>query len=158
MAVELLLRWLHVIGACVLLGTGTGIAFFMVMAVRTGDARVVAAVSQIVVVADAVFTAGAVVIQPVTGLLLAQAVGWPLGEGWIMLSLALYAAIGALWLPVVVIQLRLRDMARAAAGAGTPLPADFRRLYRLWFALGVPAFGAVLAITWLMLARPSLSL
>lgn len=158
MAVELLLRWLHVIGACVLLGTGTGIAFFMVMAVRTGDARVVAAVSQIVVVADAVFTAGAVVIQPVTGLLLAQAVGWPLGEGWIMLSLALYAAIGALWLPVVVIQLRLRDMARAAAGAGMPLPADFRRLYRLWFALGVPAFGAVLAITWLMLARPSLSL
>ena len=32
-----MLRWLHVIGATVLLGTGAGIAFFMVMAHRTRD-------------------------------------------------------------------------------------------------------------------------
>jgi len=155
---ELLLRWLHVIGATVLLGTGAGIAFFMVMAVRSRDARTVAAVSRIVVVADVLFTATAVVAQPVTGLLLARAVGWPLGEGWIVLSIMLYVLTGALWLPVVAIQIRLRNMAEAAASAGAGLDDAFMSLYRIWFALGVPAFIAVLAILWLMLARPSISL
>jgi uncharacterized membrane protein len=49
----ILLRYLHIIGATVLLGTGAGIAFFMLMAHRTGDPRVSA--------------------HPLTGLLLANA-------------------------------------------------------------------------------------
>lgn len=157
MEIEIILRWLHVIGACVLLGTGAGIAFFMMMSVRTGEARTVAAVTRIVVVADLLFTAAAVVIQPLTGLALARVVGWPLTEGWILLSLALYVLTGALWLPVVVIQLRLRDMAAAAVAADSGLSSEFMSLYRVWFAMGVAAFLAVLAIVWLMLARPSIS-
>lgn len=156
MPVEIILRWLHVIGACVLLGTGAGIAFFMVMAVRTGEARVVAGVARIVVAADFLFTATAVIAQPLTGVALALTLGWPLGEGWLLLSIGLYLAVGALWLPVVVIQMRLRDMAAAAAASGTALSKDFMRLYRIWFAMGVPAFAAVLAIVWLMLAKPSI--
>lgn len=153
-----LLRWLHVIGATVLLGTGAGIAFFMVMAHRTRDARLVAHVAGTVVVADMLFTATAVVAQPITGLLLARAIGWPLGEGWIVLSLALYVVTGLFWLPVVWIQVRLRDLARQASISGQPLPAAYDRLYRVWFACGFPAFAAVLAIVWLMLARPSIAL
>jgi uncharacterized membrane protein len=34
----------------------------------------------------------------------------------------------------------------------------YHRLYRVWFACGLPAFFAVLAIVWLMLARPSITL
>jgi uncharacterized membrane protein len=150
------LRWLHVIGATVLLGTGAGIAFFMVMAVRTRKPELVAHVANTVVLADLLFTATAVVAQPVTGLLLARAVGWSLTEGWIVLSVALYVVTGVFWLPVVWIQLRLRDIARLAAEGGEPLPSRFDHLYRIWFVSGFPAFAAVLAIVWLMVTRPAI--
>lgn len=153
-----IVRWLHVIGAAVLLGTGAGIAFFMMMARRTGRADIIAHVAGTVVIADVLFTATAVVAQPVTGALLAAMTGWPLTEGWIVLSLGLYVLTGIFWLPVVWIQLRLRDLARDAAAAGAALPLRFDRLYAIWFACGFPAFAAVLAIFWLMLARPALSL
>lgn len=153
----ILLRWLHVIGACVLLGTGAGIAFFMVMAHRTGEPRIVAHTAGVVVIADWLFTATAVVAQPVTGALLASATGWRLSEGWIVAALALYVLVGLFWLPVVWMQHRMRDLARAAASANAALPAAYHRLYRAWFACGFPAFAAVLAIVWLMLARPALS-
>ena len=151
-----ILRWLHVLGAAVLLGTGAGIAFFMLMAHRTRNATLIAHVAGTVVLADTVFTATAVVLQPVTGVLLALAIGWSLAEPWILVSLALYMLTGLFWLPVVVIQIRLRDMARAAAATGQALPARYHRLFAVWFACGLPAFSAVLAIFWLMLTRPVL--
>ncbi|APH72703.1 DUF2269 family protein [Aquibium oceanicum] len=155
---EEVLRFVHVIGATVLFGTGAGIAFFMVMAHRTRDAATIAHVAGTVVVADALFTATAVVLQPITGAWLALVVGWPLSEGWIVLSLALYAVTGLFWLPVVFIQLRLRDLARRAASAGEALPPAYFRLYRVWFAFGFPAFFSVAAIFWLMLNRPAVAL
>ncbi len=148
------LRWTHVIGACVLLGTGAGIAFFMVMAQRTKDAAVIAHVAGTVVVADWLFTASAVVVQPITGVLLAMEIGWPLMSGWIVLSVALYIVVGVFWLPVVWIQHRLWTLARAAAASGEALPDQYHKLYRLWFIAGFPAFIAVLAIVWLMVSRP----
>ena len=150
------LRWAHVIGACVLLGTGAGIAFFMVMAHRTKDAVLITHTAKVVVIADWLFTASAVVTQPITGFLLARAIGWPLTEGWLLASFALYAVTGAFWLPVVWIQHRLRDLAGEAVRKGEPLPAQYHRLYRIWFLCGFPAFFAVLAIIWLMTARPAL--
>ncbi len=155
---DLILRWFHVVGACVLLGTGTGIAFFMMMAHQTADTRVIAHTAAIVVLADMLFTATAVILQPITGALLAWRLGWSLTEGWIALSLLLYILTGLFWLPVVWIQLRLRDFARQADEAGTTLPAEYYRLFRIWFACGIPAFAAVLVILWLMLARPDISL
>lgn len=148
------LRWLHVIGASVLLGTGAGIAFFMLMAWRTRDVALIAHTAGVVVIADFLFTALAVVAQPVTGSLLALTIGWDLREPWILLSLALYAVTGAFWLPVVFIQLRLRNLARAAVAARAPLPRQAHRLFAIWFACGFPAFIAVLSILWLMVRRP----
>ncbi|MBK8629594.1 MAG: DUF2269 domain-containing protein [Sphingomonadales bacterium] len=152
----ILARWMHVIGATVLLGTGSGIAFFMLMAHRTKDAALIAHVAQTVVVADVLFTASAVIVQPLTGLWLAHQIGWPLATPWILWSVGLYIFIGCFWLPVVRMQMRMRDLARAAAESAVPLPPAYFRLYRLWFACGIPAFAAMLAIIWLMLERPSL--
>jgi uncharacterized membrane protein len=152
---DILLRWLHVIGAMVLFGTGAGIAFFMLMAHRSGDARIIAHVAGTVVIADLLFTATAVVAQPVTGILLAARTGWPLDTFWIVASLILYVVTGAFWLPVVWMQKRMRDLARAAAAEDAPLPPAYHRLYRLWFWFGFRAFAAVLAIIWLMLAKPA---
>lgn len=149
-----LARWLHVIGACVLLGTGAGIAFFMLMAHRSKDAMIIAHVSATVVVADFLFTASAVVVQPITGLWLANLVGWPLTTSWIAWSIGLYVMVGLFWLPVVWLQLRMRDLARAAVKAGAALPPAYHRYFRVWFACGFPAFAGVLTIVWLMLARP----
>lgn len=151
-----LLRVLHILGACVLIGTGAGIAFFMLMAHRTRNAALIAHTASIVVIADMLFTATAAIAQPITGYLLAVSLGWPLSEGWLVLSLALYVFIGAFWLPVVVIQIRLRDEARAAARTATPLSARYHRLYRIWFACGIPAFCAIVVLLWVMVAKPSL--
>ncbi|QND59957.1 DUF2269 family protein [Mesorhizobium huakuii] len=153
-----ILRWAHVIGATVLFGTGAGIAFFMLMAQRTGRADLVAHVAGTVVIADTIFTATAVIVQPITGVLLARAVGWPLSEGWIVLSLLLYVVTGLFWLPVVWIQIRIRNLARQAVLENAPLPAEEKRLFRIWFACGFPAFSAVLAILWRMVTRPEINL
>ncbi|WEJ12802.1 DUF2269 family protein [Sinorhizobium prairiense] len=150
------LKFLHLIGASVLLGTGAGIAFFMLLAHRTGRTETVAAVARMVVVADFLFTATAVVLQPVTGIALAWNVGYSLTEGWILLSLLLYVITGAFWLPVVWMQMEMRRLAETARKSGEPLPKRYHQLFRLWFAFGFPAFGAVVAIFWLMITRPIL--
>jgi uncharacterized membrane protein len=152
------LKWLHLIGAAVLLGTGAGIAFFMLMAHLTRNAATIAAVARIVVIADFLFTATAVVAQPITGIALAEEVGYSLREGWIVLSMLLYVFTGAFWLPVVWMQIRMRNLAVAAETAGQALPRSYYRLFYLWFGFGFPAFGAVLAIFWLMITRPTISL
>jgi uncharacterized membrane protein len=148
-------KFIHVLGASVLFGTGLGIAFFMFMANRTGHAGVIAVVARFVVVADLIFTATAVVVQPLSGFALASAIGLsPLDESWILLSLLLYVLIGLCWLPVVFIQMRMRKLAHEAAVNAKPLPAAYHRLYWIWFALGWPAFAGVLCIFALMIWQP----
>jgi uncharacterized membrane protein len=150
----LMLKFLHVIGACVLLGTGAGIAFFMLSAHRSGDARVITGVARIVVIADFLFTASAVILQPITGAWMAHIAGYPLFQGWIWWSILLYLVTGAFWLPVVWMQMRMRDLAADAVRNDVPLPPLYYRLFRTWFAFGFPAFAAVLAIVWLMITKP----
>jgi uncharacterized membrane protein len=148
------LKYLHVIGAAVLLGTGAGIAFFMLMAHLRGDPHIIAGVARIVVLADFVFTATAVIVQPVTGVLLVRATGYSFQDSWIFYSIVLYVITGVFWLPVVWMQIRMRDLAEQAVQQGTALPSLYYRLFWTWFAFGFPAFTAVLAIFWLMIARP----
>lgn len=152
----LILKYLHVIGAVVLLGTGTGIAFFMLMAHLSRDVAFIARTAAIVVLADMVFTATAAVAQPVTGYLLARELGLPLTEGWIAASLVLYVVTGVFWLPVVWMQARMRDLAATAAASGKALPDQYHRLFRIWFVFGFPGFGSVMLIVWLMIAKPAL--
>jgi uncharacterized membrane protein len=149
-----ILKFIHVIGASVLLGTGAGIAFFMLLGHLSGKPALIAGIARIVVLADFLFTATAVVIQPITGLLLVRTVGYSLSDAWVVWSIVLYMVTGAFWLPVVWMQMRLRDLAADAASTGSPLPAAYRRLFWWWFAFGFPAFAAVLAIFWLMIAKP----
>ncbi|HXW25699.1 MAG TPA: DUF2269 domain-containing protein [Xanthobacteraceae bacterium] len=151
----LALRLLHILAAAVLFGTGLGIAFFMLMAHRTRDAALIAQTGRIVVIADVLFTATAVVIQPLTGLWQARLIGFSLTEPWLAISLGLYGLVGACWLPAVWIQTRLRGLATAAARDGSALPPQYHRLFRLWFVLGWPAFAGVLAIFALMVWKPA---
>jgi len=150
------LKYLHVLGAIVLFGTGVGIAFFMLAAHRSGDAAHVARTASTVVLADWLFTATAIVVQPITGYFLLRQTGGALSESWVVASLALYIVAGAAWLPVVWLQMRMRDLAAACASSGELLSAAYHRLFRAWFVLGFPGFASVAGILWLMIAKPRL--
>lgn len=150
----LALKVVHILSGAVLFGTGAGIAFFMLRAHMSGDARTVASVGRMVVLADFVFTATAVVVQPLSGLALIHLQGWSLTAPWLLAAYGLYVVIGACWLPVVWIQYRMTRLAEQAATEGAALPAAYHRLFRWWFALGWPAFAGVLGIYVLMVAKP----
>lgn len=150
----LTLKVVHILSGAVLFGTGAGIAFFMLRAHMSGEARTVASVGRMVVLADFVFTATAVVVQPLSGLALIHLQGWSLTAPWLLAAYGLYVVIGACWLPVVWIQHRMTRLAAQAATEGTALPAAYHRLFRWWFALGWPAFAGVLGIYVLMVAKP----
>ena len=149
------LRWLHVIGATVLLGTGAGIAFFMLVAHRTNNSEIIAHTAKFVVLADWIFTATAAIVQPITGGLLAVQLGWHLDEPWLFISIGLYVFVGAFWLPVVWIQKQMQRLAEEAVMAEADLPPRYYRLFGIWFTCGFPAFFAMLVIIWLMTARPA---
>lgn len=151
----LLVKWIHILSSTLLLGTGIGIAFFMWTAHLSGDVRHIALTARRVVIADAVFTAPAVVVQFATGAWLVHRLGAPYTTFWIGSALVLFFFVGACWLPVVVLQIRARDLARAAADAGAPLPEQYIRTMRWWFALGWPAFISVVVIFALMVMKPT---
>lgn len=154
MTLYFLVKYLHVLGAIVILGTGTGIAFFMLMAHRTTNAAFIARTASVVVIADAIFTLSAVILQPVTGGLLMMLSATPITENWLLASLALYVFAGLFWVPVVFMQIEMRDLARKAAGQHVALPERYFALFRRWFGFGVPGFGATMLILWLMIAKP----
>ena len=152
MDLYVLARLVHILSACVLFGSGAAIAFFRLMAWRSGGRAGFALVARHVVLADWLFTASAVVIQPLSGIALAHLAGWPLTAPWLLASYGLYGFIGACWLPVVWIQYRVRD--RLVAEEGEAAPPEVHRLMRIWFVLGWPAFAALIGIFVLMITKP----
>lgn len=149
------LKTVHILSATILFGTGLGTAFFKWITDRSGNVQAIRVVSERVVWADWIFTTPAVVVQPITGVLLARTLGFPLASGWVAHAIVLYVFAGACWLPVVWLQIRMRDLARDAAERGASLGEKYWRLARIWFWLGVPAFCAVLAIFALMVTKPT---
>jgi uncharacterized membrane protein len=147
-------KWLHILSSTFLFGTGIGSAWYMLFVTMSRDVRAIAVVARNVVIADWVFTATTAVIQPLTGFYLIHLAGYPIHSKWIMWSIALYVVAGACWLPVVWIQMRLRDLSAEAARKNSALPPQYWRLFKTWVALGVPAFAAFVFIFWLMVAKP----
>lgn len=147
-----LIKTLHILSATLLFGTGLGTAYFMWSANRTRDSRVVAAVAKHVVRADWIFTLPTVIFQPISGVWLAQAAGYA-WTGWIGFSLALYGIAGVCWLPVVWLQMRMRDMAANADESNQPLPNHYWCYAQAWFWLGVPAFIAMVGVFFLMVLK-----
>lgn len=151
----LIVKWLHILSSTLLFGTGIGSAFYMFFASLTRDVRAIAVVVRYVVIADTVFTATTVVIQPLTGYRLARLLGFPLTAFWLEWSIGLFLLAGACWLPVVWMQVRMSRMAQAAVRDGTELPPLYWRYFRWWTALGVPAFLALVVVFYLMVAKPT---
>ena len=149
-----IVKTLHIISATILFGTGLGIAFFMFRSHFTDDVQEKLYAARNTVLADYLFTFPAAVIQPLTGLWLVNKVGYDWAETWLLITYALYALAAVCWLPVVWIQIQLKTMLAAAAKTQTPLPERYHQLFRIWFALGWPAFIGLVVIFFLMVIKP----
>ena len=154
MSSYLLLKAVHVISATVLLGTGLGIAFFKWITDRTGNTGAIRVVSEKVVLGDWLVALPAIFVQAATGVALARLLGYPLFRGWLAWTIVLFCLAGLCWIPVVWLQLRMRDLARISEREGAPMGALYRTYARVWFWLGVPAFASVVVVFWLMIAKP----
>lgn len=154
MTTYLWLKWLHILSATLMAGTGLGSAYYKHFTVSSGDVRAMAVVLRLVVLADIVFTIPSVVVQPVTGFWMAHIANFPFSSRWIVGATIGYAVAGVCWLPAFWLQLKMRDMAERAAADGTPLPEVFHRYGRIWTVLGVPAFLAMGAVFYLMVFKP----
>jgi uncharacterized membrane protein len=148
------IKVIHIVSATILFGTGLGIAFFKWIVDRSGNVTAIRVISERVVLADYLFTTPAIIVQAVTGVALASLVGFPLFKGWLAYAIILYLIAGACWLPVVWLQIRMRDLARRADAGGTALPQSYFAYARMWFWLGIPAFASLMVVFWLMVAKP----
>jgi uncharacterized membrane protein len=150
----LVLKWLHILSSVLLVGTGFGSAFYLYFTHRTRNVQAIAEVARLVVRADFWFTTPANIIQPITGFWMMTLTGYSFSQTWLMWTLGLYLLAGICWLPVVWLQLQMRDMASAAANGNKALSGQYWQYAKYWEWLGYPAFLAMLAVYWLMVFKP----
>lgn len=108
-----------------------------------------------VVIADLIFTTPSVIVQFITGLLMMHIAGFDFSEIWIKWSVILYFSVGLCWLPVLWLQIKMRDMAKLAFNQGTKLPEVYWKMEKIWIALGSIAFPMVLVIFYFMVMKIS---
>lgn len=149
----IILKTIHIINSTILFGTGIGTAFFMLRAHQSKNVEGMYVIARNVVLADFIFTTPAVIIQPITGYLLMQQMGFSFATPWIKWSLYLYAVAGACWLPVVWLQIQMRNMIKQALEQSTPISRHYHIFYRIWFSLGWPAFSSLMVTYYLMVGK-----
>lgn len=148
------LKFLHIISSTVLFGTGLGTACTMLYGHLTRNTQVIAAITRYVVLADWLFTATSAIVQPITGLWMVYLAGYSLTTLWVFGSILGYLIAAACWLPVVYLQIRMRDFAHTAVQQNSPLPETYFRYFRYWFYLGWPAFISLVIVFYLMTIKP----
>ena len=151
----LLLKWIHILSATVLFGTGLGSVFYKYVADRSGNLQAIAQTNRTVVIADCLFTTPTVIIQPLTGILLARTIGYPFTAPWLVASILLYIIAGLCWLPAVYLQIRMRNIALNALTKKVDLSEPYYYYAKIWFWLGVPAFISMVLVYFLMIFKPT---
>jgi uncharacterized membrane protein len=151
----LIVKWLHILSSTLLFGTGIGSAWYLLFAAISKNVQAIAVVTRILVIADWLFTGLTMIAQPATGFYLIHLAGFPLQTPWIRWSIILFVIALLCWLPVVWLQIRMRDLAAAAVRQSAPLPDAFWRCFRAWVVLGIPAFFAFIAVFYLMVVKPA---
>jgi len=154
----LIAKYIHIVSSSLLFGTGLGSAFYKWRADRAGDTASIAFTNRNVVTADWWFTTPSIIIQPLSGIAMILLAGFAWTSPWLLASIALYVIAGACWVPVVKLQVQMRDIADRALAEGTELSSQYTIKARQWFWLGIPAFAAIMVVFYLMIAKPTLTL
>ena len=152
----LVLKWIHILSSTLLFGTGLGSAFYKWSADRSKDLAYITHTNKTVVLADWLFTTPTVIIQPLTGYLLIKETGYSLYEPWLIATYILYLVAGLCWLPVVWLQIKMRNASLSALKDNSPLNKSYSRDARIWFWLGIPAFSSMIMIYFLMIFKPTI--
>lgn len=152
----LTLKSIHILSAILLFGTGLGSAFYKYFTDRSGNLAAIVETNRLVVIADWIFTTPTVFIQPISGFLMVHNAGWPLDTPWLVAAIALFVIAGLCWLPVVWLQIKMRDLSRSSHAQERSLPESYYHMADLWFWLGIPAFSAMIATVLLMVFKPTL--
>jgi len=142
------IKLLHILSATVLFGTGMGTAFFMYRTYLSKNDDAMAVTTRNVVMADWLFTTPAVAIQLVSGLWLTSKLGIAYDSVWFITVISLFVFVGACWIPVVWIQIRIRDLIAENADRN-----EYRKLMQAWFVLGVLAFSSVIILFYMMVSK-----
>ena len=149
------IKFVHLLAVAAMFGTWLGIALFVLFAHRSRNTSVVALTSQFVVRVETIVMAAAIILQPISGIPLAYAIGLtPMNELWIVLSLAIYGVVVLCWIFAFRIEYLMRNLTREAALKSEPLPGGYRLLFRVWAALAVPILGGMIAMFALMIWQP----
>lgn len=154
MDIYTIIKVLHVVSSTILFGTGLGIAFFMFRSRFTESVEEKHYAVRTTVLADYLFTAPAVCIQPITGLWLVWQGGFDWTDLWLLATYIIYVIAGVCWLPVVWLQIKMKSMLAHALESGEALPKSYETLFRLWFILGWPAFIGLVIVFFLMVIKP----
>lgn len=154
MDMYLIIKTLHILSSTILFGTGAGIAFFMLRSYFTDNIHEKLYAARNTVLADYLFTAPAVIIQPLTGFWLIWQGGYDPMDLWLIITYILYIIAGFCWLPVVWIQIQLKTMIAESIKNDVKLPARYYKLFKLWFLLGWPAFIGLVIVFFLMVFKP----
>ena len=153
----LAIKFVHVLSAAVMYGAWITVAGFMVLGYRAANPSVMALIAQFAVRIELFVIAGAIALQPVAGFPLAWAIGLNLlNEFWLYASLALYVAVVAVWVVVVRVEIRLRNIARDAALKRAPLADTYPRMFRIWFMLAAVFVAGMTMLMLLMVWQPRL--
>ncbi|MDO8989366.1 MAG: DUF2269 domain-containing protein [Sideroxyarcus sp.] len=151
----LVLKWIHILSSVALVGVGFGSAYYMFFVNRTKNVAAIAEVSRLVVRADYWFTTPAVIIQPLSGFAMVSMSGYSWTETWLVGTYVLFVLMGACWLPVVWLQIRMAKMAKTALLEKSEMPQQYWRYARIWTRLGLIAFPLTIVIFGLMVLKPS---
>jgi uncharacterized membrane protein len=149
----LCLKYLHVTAAIFLFGFGMGSYLYLVAANRSRSPEVIAHVAGMVVRYDTWITTPAGFLQLATGYWLFRLAGLSMASAWVSASIIVFFTVGALWLPVLVIQKRLMRMATQAANQGGSLDGSYRSQYQMWFWMGICGFAGMFLIVAMMVTK-----
>ena len=135
-----ILKLIHIVSATILFGTGIGIALFSLWSHLSNDIRIIAYTFKKTVIADLIFTTPAVIIQPISGLLLVYYQGYDLFETWLSIA-----------------YIQIRNIANFTLNKKLQkLPDQYYKYFYIWFILGWPAFLSLIVIFILMIYKPIL--
>lgn len=149
-----LLKWIHILSSTILFGTGVGSAFYMFLANRSRNLSAMYFAVRHVVIADWLFTTPSVIVQLLSGIGLLYVTGYDLNDSWVLWGIILYFSAGICWLPVVWIQIRMRNLIKTALDSNRDVSSDYWLFDRWWILLGSLAFPMIVIVFYLMVFKP----
>lgn len=144
-----ILKLIHIVSATLMIGAGIGSAFYLFLSYKRFAVSTLKDVLKLVVLADSIFTAPAVVVQFITGLLLSNMLNMT-GTNWFWVVLAVSGVVLVMWLRAAYLQIELRKMLETE----NEVTPSFHHKMKVWFYLGIPSFLGALYLYYLMVYKP----